>query len=141
MIRSLFRRLAPYETLLFSESPVHQLNARRTFAHCRGDAFHASGTNVPYRKDARYGCLEHIGLSRQRPAVGCEILPVEVGARSNEAFVIQSEAAGEPGGVGNRAGHEEEMMDWPRLAPAVGGAVPGDMLQALVALQSGDLRS
>src|SRR5581483_6886314 len=125
---------------LLSERPVHELHARRPFAHRRGYALHAAATDIPHREDSRHGGLEHIRLPRQRPATGGEILRMQFGARPDEPLVIQGDAARQPTRVGNCAGHEKDMMDRLGLGPLVARAVPGELLQARVTLERSDLR-
>src|SRR5690348_16264499 len=89
---------------------VHELHARRTFADRCGDSFDTAGPHVTHGEDAWAIGLKEIRFTRQGPMTRLSIAP-RLRTGTNEAFVVEIDAAFKPASIRNRAHHQEHMTD------------------------------
>src|SRR3954454_19994522 len=104
---------------------MDRLHHDGSLPHAGGDALDRAGAHVADRVDA--------GLRRRERR--WQRLAALVPPGSDEAALVQLEAAVEPLGVRLGADHDEDVADAPRLALAGVAVSPGDRAQHVAALE------
>src|SRR5580700_3213723 len=117
---------------LFSQHLVHKLYNHGSFAHCRGDTFHALSPDVANRENSGKARLKQIRGPVERPAVSnlCTGL--------NESLCVERETTSKPFRVGIGAGHHEYMLDVAGFVRSSFGVVQPNPLKVSVAFKRFD---
>ena len=108
------------------------LNNHGSFAHCRGDTFHALSPDVANRENSGKARFKRIRGPVQRPAV----LNLRTGL--NEAICVERETTSKPFRVGIGAGHHEYMLDVAGFVRSSFGVVQPNPLKVSVAFKRFD---
>ena len=117
---------------LFSQHLVHKLNNHGSFAHCRGDTFHALSPDVANRENSGKARFKQIRGPVQRPAV------LNLGTGLNESLCVERETTSKPFRVGIGAGHHEYMLEVAGFVRSSFGVVQPNPLKVSVAFKRFD---
>src|SRR2546422_5423590 len=112
----------------------------RPLSHRRCDAFDIAFPNVSHREDTRQAGFEEMRRPGERPVRGREILGRQARSRFDESLRVERDAAPEPFGGGNGAGHDEQVSDRTGLGARRPIVPPLHALEMVRALQGHDFR-
>src|SRR6185312_6861162 len=125
---------------LLCQYPMQKLDTRGALAHGCGYALDASSTYVSNRESPGYPCSEHIRLSRAWPASRGKVFRVKVGARADEAFIVERYATLHAMRVGYGARHEKDVMNREGHSLVIESAMAGYALEAGVPRKADNFR-
>ena len=118
------------EVLALGQHAVRHLNADGALADRRGDALHVPGAHVAHGEHAGDAGFQHVRRALERPLHVRQVLRRELRTRAYEPLLVQAHAALQPAGIGQRAGHEENVRDVVRFHAT--GAAPCEALKPAV---------
>src|ERR1700722_17065478 len=98
--------------LKLRESSMHHTHGRRSFANSRSHPFDASGPDIAHCKHSWQAAFEHVRWAGKRPRKISIWIDRQryVASGEDKAFLIKSDTALQPVGIGRGSSHYEEVM-------------------------------
>ena len=118
---------------------VDERDRDRAFAHCRSDAFDVAPAHVTDRKHCGKARFEEMRRPHERPFRGRQFFRRQVGPRLDESVRVEHHTPPEPDGVGNRARHDEDVMDVERLDASRRAIPKADAFETVAAFERSSL--
>lgn len=119
---------------------MNERNCSRSFANRGRDALDTAATRVAYCKDSRHTGFEQVRRTGKGPACRAQISWRQIGTRLNEAFRVERDAAIEPTGIRNGAGHDENVADLVLLSLPRLTVSPANGFEVIPSFERHDLR-